>query len=131
MNKDPTLEFLRPAGLAAPEQPAVHEVELVGHLDLAGLQGALSPIHEALARKPGSFRMLINALHMESYDPVARDWWVREWSPQYRPRLERLAIVTDRTVWHMLAVTLALATSLKIKPFREPGEAREWLRRGD
>src|SRR5262245_48556841 len=92
-----------PSTSPQPLLPAIHEVKITGHLDLPQLRAVLQPIVDAQAHRPGKFRMVLDARQMETYDPAARDWWVREWSPIYRPHLERVAMVTDRTVWHMLA----------------------------
>jgi hypothetical protein len=112
-----------------PQTPTpVLEVELVGHLALARLQPALDDAVGQLA--PGtmeSFALLVDCTRMDGYDRDARDHFVA-WNAKLRTRCLRLAVVTQRQLWHMVVAGMALAARQQMKAFHDRTTALLWLR---
>jgi hypothetical protein len=100
-------------------------IKMEGHLTLAKMEAYFAPVSQALGeRSPQS--LIINVLEMKTYDVAARDWFVKSWSPKYRPLVNRLALVTNKVTWRMLTATVALATGQNMKAFASLADAESW-----
>jgi len=62
---------------------------------------------------------------MTSYDMAARSTFV-EWNKKWRGKISRVAIVTDKWLWHMVINVMAKAAGQSMKPFTNLEQAREW-----
>jgi hypothetical protein len=101
-------------------------IKMEGHLTLAKMEAYFAPVSRALdAKSPQS--LIINVLEMTTYEVAARDWFVKSWSPKYRPLVNRLALVTNKTTWRMLAAAVALATGQNMKAFASLADAESWV----
>ncbi len=99
------------------------EVALVGHLSKPVLASALQ---RATEPAPGLFGLLCDCLGMSSYDMDAREAFVA-WNRDYRERVAAVAIVTEKTLWHMVVSTMSMASGQRMRAFRKPDDARRWL----
>ena len=111
---------------------------LRGHLTEPSLEAALEQLARdtaaAASQRPPSadrarawLRILVDCSTMTSYDPEARSRFVR-WGRESVQRLERVGIVTDKTLWHMIIRAMALASGVQMRPFVDPADAEAWLR---
>jgi len=100
----------------------VSVVELTGHLTLEAVEAALSPLHDGLA---DGVSLVFDCTEMTGYDRAARSRFV-EWHGAHRDRIARVAIVTDRTLWHVAVTAMSLASSTTMRAFRARAEAEAW-----
>lgn len=63
---------------------------------------------------------------MVSYTAEARSAFV-DWLLQHRDSLYRVAIVTEKTVWHMVVATMAVGARIPMKAFSTLDEALDWI----
>lgn len=105
---------------------------LRGHLTESSLEAALDQLARDTAAVPAPerararLRILVDCSSMSSYDPEARSRFVR-WGRESVQRLERVGIVTDKTLWHMIIRAMALASGVQMRPFVNPADAEAWL----
>ena len=98
-------------------------VVLTGHLTASALSRALA----TLDLKGGvAHHLLVDATAMTGYDGAARALFVR-WNREHSEDIVRLAVVTNRTLWHMVIRAMALAAGREMRAFPTPSEAESWL----
>lgn len=117
---------------APPSAPGSHgtlEMTLSGHLTEKDLEAALAPLTSRLRGTMTSYRLRLDCRRMIGYEAPARALFV-EWNRTYRRRIDRVAIVTSNTLWHMVIRAMSLASNQEMRPFDEPAAAAEWLARG-
>ncbi len=100
------------------------QVQLEGHLLESDLRDAL----EGAMKRADSERcaMLIDCLAMSSYEMDARHAFV-SWQKAHKDRVRAVAIVTKKTLWHMVVSAMGVASGQPMKAFDEPATARAWL----
>jgi hypothetical protein len=84
------------------------------------------PIDETLRSTPLDFRLLIDASQMTGYTSEARNAFV-EWHRSHKARCARVAIVTDRKLWHMVIRAMGVASGQPMHPFTDRASAESWL----
>jgi hypothetical protein len=102
----------------------ITEVKLTGHLTRAALEAALAGATAQV--KAERYGLVINALEMDSYDLDARHAFV-EWNRRERARVRGVAILTTKTLWHMVIAGMALASGQHMRPFNTVEPAHAWL----
>ena len=80
----------------------------------------------AAASEGKSFALLLDCRVMEDYTPEAREAFT-EWLSRERRRIDCVAIVTTRSLWHMVIATMSLVARLPMKPFSSPTTAAAWV----
>ena len=99
-------------------------MKLVGHLDVAQLKVAIAKADELLVGD--DLRLLVDCAEMGDYDKDARELFT-SWNAETRSRISKVAIVTDRKLWHMIVHAMAFASRQVMRPFGELNEAYAWL----
>lgn len=113
-----------PAKSQAALRPYV-EVVLAGQLTARALEKRLNQASASLAS--GTARgVLVDCLAMSGYDHDARESFVL-WNRREKSRIARLAVVTDRAMWHLVVSGMALASGGKLKAFNQRLPAIDWL----
>jgi hypothetical protein len=100
-------------------------VELSGHLTEDALRAALADSLRSAAS--ASVALLFDCSAMTGYELSARNAFV-EWHRAHRDRVRGVAIVTTRTLWHMVIAAMAFASGQVMKPFETVDQAERWLR---
>jgi hypothetical protein len=49
------------------------------------------------------------------------------WNSGYRPRIRRVAVLTEKPLWHMVVAAMAVASGQKMKAFTTLDKANTWL----
>jgi hypothetical protein len=98
-------------------------LRLEGKLDRDSLESAFQGVETTMG---DGCSLLVDCLNMTGYENEARDRFV-EWNKANRAKLQRVAIVTDKPLWRMVASTIALATRQDMKVFSAAGDAEAWL----
>ncbi|HEY2408553.1 MAG TPA: STAS/SEC14 domain-containing protein [Polyangiaceae bacterium] len=111
-----------------PSARPIVTVELEAHLSEQGLKATLATAEASIRKYAEPVGLLVDCRKMESYDAAARAHFV-EWNSGMRKRIARLAVVTERQLWHMVVSGMALASRQTMKPFSEIVPARDWLER--
>jgi hypothetical protein len=106
----------------------VLEMELQGHLTDTVLEAALVSVTGRLVGGTTSFRLLVDCLRMTGYDSAARALFV-EWNKKHRRRIERVAVLTEKVIWHMVISAMSLASRQDMRPFTDRAAALGWLQR--
>ena len=103
-------------------------VELDGHLTLASLGAAL---HEAESRlrRDEPVMLIVDCRTMSGYDGDARTEFVR-WNARHRKRIRAVAVITEKTLWHLVVSAMALASGQKMKAFNDLADAKRWIAAG-
>jgi SpoIIAA-like len=120
---------LAPKTVGAPptqSAAAIVEVVLTGHLTRAKLVQALTPAEAAIAAGSASVALLVDCSAMSGYDTEAREYFVA-WNKRSGGRVRRLAVVTERTMWHLVVSGMALASGQLMKAFDGRAAAVLWL----
>ena len=91
------------------EPTSIVVVPLVNHLTAAALRVALSPATQLL-RAGSRLLLLVDCVGMTGYDAEARAQFV-SWNAAHRHRIDRVAIVTDNALWHMVIAAMSLASA--------------------
>jgi hypothetical protein len=112
----------------SPSLPAVVVVNLEGHLTEETLSRALRVAEDDVERL-GRASLVIDATQMTGYATAAREYFVA-WHRRYRDRLGRVAVVTNKPLWHMVIRAMSFAASVSMQPFSARLEALEWAREG-
>jgi SpoIIAA-like len=103
------------------------DVSLRGHLTQERLQGALLEADRALDASSSSVRLIVDCREMSGYDTEARDFFVA-WNTRMRARIAKLAVVTERKMWHLVVSGMALASGQRMKAFDDRASALIWLK---
>ena len=102
----------------------VIDMVLLGRLTRSKLEEALSKIPDDLE----GFGLLVDCTNMQSYDADARSTFV-EWNRKNATRIAKVAVVTNRSLWHMVVSAMSFASSQDMRAFGEPSEAYDWMKR--
>lgn len=70
--------------------------------------------------------ILVNCLNMSNYELAARSSFVT-WNARNRAKIDRVAVVTAKTVWHVVVSAMALASGQKMRAFHTLTQAEQWL----
>lgn len=98
------------------------------------LVGLLTPstLHAELERGLGEGRepgqpasLVMDCQDMTDYELGCRELLV-SWAHGHRALLARIAVVTDRPLWHMVVYAMAVSSGLEIRPFAQLEDAIEW-----
>ncbi len=100
-------------------------MKLTGFLDAEQVLRATKQAGEQLDRL-GKGRLLVDCLTMNDYEGEARRLFT-EWNAQNKNRVEGVAVVTDKLLWHMVVSTIGLASSQTMKAFSSADDAEAWL----
>lgn len=100
------------------------EVNLSEHLTAAALRDALEKSGAQLPRD-GQIALLVDCSRMTGYDADARALFVA-WNRDHKKRIDRVAIITDNGLWHVVVSAMALASGRKMKAFQSRAEAVSW-----
>lgn len=112
-----------------PSEPyRVVQITLDGHLTRAALERSFASIAADLATLPEgrSFDLVVDALAMTGYDADARSRFV-EWNASNKKRIRRVAVVTEKALWHMVIAAMSVASGQKMRGLATQALAREWL----
>lgn len=101
-------------------------VELEGHLSEGSLRSALSEASAALAACTEQRHLLVDCMTMTGYDSAARQLFV-EWNARNKSKVKSVAVVTQKTLWHVVVSAMALASGQRMKAFDSRGEALNWI----
>ena len=96
-----------------------------GFLDAEQMNAAARQASANLDRL-GQGCLLVDCSAMDDYEAEARRLFT-EWNSQNRHRIDRVAVVTEKVLWHMVIRTIGLASSQTMKPFDTRDAAFEWL----
>lgn len=101
------------------------ETSLRGHLTRAELDRSLAELVPALEQAQDKVLVLIDCLEMKGYDLDARHAFV-EWNGKWRTKIERVAIVTQNRVYHVVISAMALASGQAMRGFADHDAALAW-----
>lgn len=110
---------------ARPNSGLVVVMRLTGFLDAAQVREATSRASDQLDRI-GEGSLLVDCLAMDDYEGEARRIFT-EWNATNKHRVRRVAVVTEKLLWHMVVRTIGLASSQTMRPFSDIDEAHLWL----
>jgi hypothetical protein len=102
------------------------QITLKGHLTNSQLHHAFDKVEAELERSAVPCGLIVDCSSMTSYDMAARSTFV-EWNKKWRGKISRVAIVTDKWLWHMVISVMAKAAGQSMKPFANLENAREWV----
>ncbi|MBO6936747.1 MAG: STAS/SEC14 domain-containing protein [Deltaproteobacteria bacterium] len=108
-----------------PQSAPVVMMRLVGFLDAEQVRKATTTASEQLDRL-GLGRLLVDCSRMDDYEGEARRLFT-EWNAKNKHRVQGVAVVTDKLLWHMVVSTIGLASSQTMKAFSDIDEAYGWL----
>lgn len=122
-------EISKPLGLptASSHRQSIREQVLVWEL-----RGFLTPDHlHQLAKSSRiplerAHSLLVDTLSMENYEAAARQLFID--LLKATPKTARIAIVTDRPLWAVVASGMGLASSRQIKVFSQAEPALNWAK---
>ncbi|MGE0784078.1 MAG: STAS/SEC14 domain-containing protein [Sandaracinaceae bacterium] len=100
-------------------------LRLSGHLTREALEAELVDVVPAL--EESACEVLVDCHTMTGYDSEARAAFV-EFLRAHRSNMRRIAVVTDKTLWHMVVSTMALASGVAMRAFSDAESAQHWLR---
>lgn len=99
---------------------------LDGTLTNSTLQRVFAEIQPALDASVDKVAILVNCLNMSNYELAARSSFVT-WNARNRAKIDRVAVVTTKTVWHVVVSAMALASGQKMRAFHTLTQAEQWL----
>ena len=102
-------------------------IQLVGRLDEHQLTPKLEMLSEHLRRGPAN--VVIDCKRMTDYTAEARRCFVA-WIAQHRGLLQRVAIVVEQPLWHMVIRAMSFASGQPLQSFDTRDEADAWLKQG-
>jgi len=102
------------------------QITLTGHLTKEQLEQAFDSIENDLESSISPRKLIVDCSTMTSYDMAARSTFV-EWNKKWRRSIDRVAIVTENTLFHMVIRIMAKVTSQQMKYFTNLDSAVEWI----
>lgn len=102
----------------------VVEALLKGHLTRVQLANELARASAQIASNDCA--MVLDCFAMDDYDLDARHAFV-DWQRENKGRLRGVAILTTRSVWHVVISAMSLASGQKMRPFDNRASAVAWL----
>ena len=100
------------------------EVQAKGHLTECVMGQLLSDVEYNMP--DGDFGILFLTSDMCGYDMGARPVFI-QWLNKNVDRVRRLAIVSEKQLWHLLLSSMANSIDTKMAIFYEEEGARDWL----
>ncbi|MDD9936816.1 MAG: STAS/SEC14 domain-containing protein [Myxococcales bacterium] len=104
-------------------------VALEGHLSESSLRVALGRARAKMGMYD-AVDLVVDCMLMHGYDVAARAHFV-EWMREHRPRIRRVAVVTDRKLWHMVIRAMAFASGQQMTALSDRSELSGWLSSAD
>jgi hypothetical protein len=104
----------------------VVQLRMMAHPTLSDLQQATMRVDGDLSKTSTPVGLLVDCSQMNGYDADARTFFV-QWSRTARARLRRMAVVTDRPLWHMVVAGMAFASGQAMRAFGTRASALSWL----
>ncbi len=101
-------------------------VTLTGHLTRRALEQALQGATERLGEGSHPVALIVDCRTMTDYDADARALFV-SWNARFRPRINRVAVITEKILWHMVVAAMAVASGQTMKAFDSVDAAETWL----
>ena len=92
----------------------------------SSLKKALSSA-DADLQGPDPVGLVVDALQMSGYDAAAREQFVL-WHHARRSRISRVAVLTRRSLWHMVIRAMSFAANVPMQPFQDLDVATAWAR---
>jgi len=99
---------------------------LTGHLTRSALDGQLASVTERFADSHRRLPLLVDCLTMSGYDKDAREHFIN-WNREHSQKLSRVAVVTEKQMWHVVVSVMALVAQQQIKAFDDRVTAERWL----
>lgn len=106
----------------APSSPV--EIQLTGHLTAAALHDLLKQASQSIPMR-GQTALVIDCLGMTGYDSDARSLFVG-WNSDHKKRISRVAVITEKVLWHVVVSAMSLASRQRIKAFHARDEGLSW-----
>lgn len=103
-------------------------ISIAGHLTVEALERSFAGVAEELASSAAGelFDLVVDAELMTGYDADARARFV-EWNAANKRRIRRVAILTDKVLWHMVVAAMSVASGQKMRAFGTRAQADAWL----
>ena len=101
------------------------QISLRGHLTRNQLEQAFDSIEADLESSTSPLNLIVDCSSMTGYDMAARSTFI-EWNKKWRRSINKVAIVTENTLFHMVIRIMAKVTSQQMKYFTDLGSAVEW-----
>lgn len=101
------------------------QITLKGHLANSQLRQALDTAEAKLKRSGAPRGLVVDCSQMTGYNMAARTTFV-EWNKKWRGTISRVAIVTDKRLWHMVISVMAKASGQQMKAFVNLAQAQAW-----
>jgi hypothetical protein len=101
-------------------------IELDGYLSDRALRSALSVASEQIAAADDQRHLLVDCSTMTGYDASAREMFV-DWNSRHKTKVKGVAVVTQKTLWHVVVSAMALASGQRMKAFDSRREALLWI----
>ncbi len=111
--------------LTTPSVPLAVWAKLDGRFSIVEANELFRACERAM-KDDGRIHVVLDCRTMVSYTAEGRKAFV-DWLLQHRDELYRVAIVTEKTVWHMVVSTMALAARIPMKAFSTLDEALDWI----
>lgn len=73
----------------------------------------------------GQVALLVDCSRMTGYDADARALFVA-WNGDHKQHIERVAIITENGLWHVVVSAMSLASGRKMKAFSARDDAVAW-----
>jgi hypothetical protein len=105
--------------------PRVH-VTLTGHLTRDALEEALDGATRRLGQDFHQVALIVDCRTMTGYDADARALFA-SWNARFRSRINRVAVITEKVLWHMVVAAMAVASGQRMKAFDSMEAADAWL----
>lgn len=102
----------------------VFTCRLTGHLTRSQLETELARVPARAASGATEQCVLLDCLTMVDYDLDARHAFV-VWLKSHRP--QKVAILTNRSLWRMVIQAMSMASKVPLQPFEDVDSARGWL----
>ena len=99
---------------------------LTGHLTRSALDNQLASVTERFVDTQGRLPLLVDCLTMRGYDKDARERFI-SWNREHSQKLSRVAVVTEKQMWHLVVSVMALVSEQQIKAFNDRVAAERWL----
>lgn len=107
----------------------IFEVELKGHLSVVALTQGLSALDARLRNErspPDVVVLVVDCSTMTGYDRDARAYFM-EWHARHRTQIAKVAVVTQRPLWHGVVLAMGLASRVNMRAFDRREQALAWL----
>lgn len=100
-------------------------MELENHVDGEVMGAALRDIKRSFAGKRHG--IIVDTLDMRTYDIDAQRVFIA-WVNENSDQIVKVAVVSDKSVWHMVISTMVPLIDVPLKIFYEMDDAKTWVR---